>query len=221
MINSSSKEMKTLMTIVIAIWSSAAFAIAHPQVEHLKEAYKSQGDVFFVPLYWLPETRQTVLKHIPDHQNWVGFESKHWKELTEETKLKLIDELGTEFERFDGPKVNATWNRIRDWQQITSQLSLLSAFLDQDEGFLDMAYNDPVLRPAFKWITDRRKADFDTKFIGSTLTSGEMISFYPVLTEHLLNTTEQQRLECFSRLLAKIAKAKAPKAEQGADGNSN
>jgi hypothetical protein len=97
--------------------------------------------------------------------------------------------------------------------QITSQLSLLSAFLDQDEGFLDLAYEDPVLRPAFKWITDRRKADFDTRLIGSTLTSGEMASFYPALTEHLLNTEEQQRLECFARLFALIAKTKAPKAE--------
>jgi hypothetical protein len=211
--------MKTFANMLFSIWSLAACAFAHPQVEHLKEAYKAQGDAFFVPLYWLPETRQAVLKHIPDHQNWVGFEKGYWKKLDEEAKLRLLEELGIEFERLDGPKLNATWKRVRDWQQITSQLSLLSAFLDQDEGFLDMAYEDPVLRSAFKWITDRRKADFDTKFIGSTLTSGEMASFYPALTEHLLNTEEQQRLECFARLFAQIAKTKAPKAEQGADGN--
>lgn len=211
--------MKTLATMFFSIWSLAACAFAHPQFDHLKEAYKAEGDAFFVPLYWLPETRQTVLKHIPDHQNWVGFEKGYWKKLDEGAKLRLLEELGTEFERLDGPKLNATWNRIRDWQQITSQLSLLSAFLNQDEGFLDLAYEDPVLRPAFKWITDRRKADFDTKLIGSTLTSGEMASFYPALTEHLLNTEEQQRLECFARLFALIAKTKAPKAEQDADGN--
>ena len=205
--------MKTLATMFFSIWSLAACAFAHPQFDHLKEAYKAEGDAFFVPLYWLPETRQTVLKHIPDHQNWVGFEKSYWKKLDEGAKLRLLEELGTEFERLDGPKLNATWSRIRDWQQITSQLSLLSAFLDQDEGFLDLAYEDPVLRPAFKWITDRRKADFDTKLIGSTLTSGEMASFYPALTEHLLNTEEQQRLECFARLFALIAKTKAPKAE--------
>lgn len=211
--------MKTLATMFFSIWSLAACAFAHPQFDHLKEAYKAEGDAFFVPLYWLPETRQTVLKHIPDHQNWVGFEKNYWKKLDEGAKLRLLEELGTEFERLDGPKLNATWSRIRDWQQITSQLSLLSAFLNQDEGFLDLAYEDPVLRPAFKWITDRRKADFDTKLIGSTLTSGEMASFYPALTEHLLNTEEQQRLECFARLFALIAKTKAPKAEQDADGN--
>ena len=205
--------MKTLATMFFSIWSLAACAFAHPQFDHLKEAYKAEGDAFFVPLYWLPETRQTVLKHIPDHQNWVGFEKSYWKKLDEGAKLRLLEELGTEFERLDGPKLNATWSRIRDWQQITSQLSLLSAFLDQDEGFLDLAYEDPVLRPAFKWITDRRKADFDTRLIGSTLTSGEMASFYPALTEHLLNTEEQQRLECFARLFALIAKTKAPKAE--------
>lgn len=213
--------MKTLATMFFSIWSLAACAFAHPQLDHLKEAYKAEGDAFFVPLYWLPETRQTVLKHIPDHQNWVGFEKSYWKKLDEGAKLRLLEELGTEFERLDGPKLNATWSRIRDWQQITSQLSLLSAFLDQDEGFLDLAYEDPVLRPAFKWITDRRKADFDTKLIGSTLTSGEMTSFYPALTEHLLNTEEQQRLECFARLFALIAKTKAPKAEQDTDGNPN
>jgi hypothetical protein len=205
--------MKTPISILFAICSAAACALAHPQAEHLKEAYRAQGDAFFVPLYWLPETRQTVLKHIPDHQNWVGFESGYWKTLDEDEKLAILDELGTELGRLGGPKLNATWKRITDWQQISSQLSLLAAFLDQDEGFLDIVYEDPVLRPAFKWITDRRKAEFDTKFIGGTFTSGEMTLFYPVLTEHLLNTDEQQRLECFSRLFARIAKAKSPKAE--------
>jgi len=110
--------MKTLATMFFSIWSLAACAFAHPQFDHLKEAYKAEGDAFFVPLYWLPETRQTVLKHIPDHQNWVGFEKSYWKKLDEGAKLRLLEELGTEFERLDGPKLNATWSRIRDWQQI-------------------------------------------------------------------------------------------------------
>ena len=210
--------MKTLITIVFAICISAAYAFAHPQVEHLKEAYKTQGDAFFVPLYWLPETRPTVLKHIPDHQNWVGFETGYWKNIKEEDKLLLLTELGAELDHLEGDKLNAIWQRIRDWGRISSQLSLLAVFLDQDEGFLDLAFSDPTLRPAFKWIIDRRKPDFDIKYIGSTFASGELASFYPHLIQHLLDTPEKDRLECFSRLLARIAATKPTKAEQDGGG---
>lgn len=206
--------MKTLATILLSILSLAACVFAHPQVEHLKEAYKAQGDAFFVPLYWLSETRQAVLQHIPDHKNWVGFETGYWNKIKEEDKLILLEELGTEFDRLEGDKLNTTWRRIRDWSRISSQLSLLAGFLDQDEGFLDLAFSDPTLRPAFKWIIDRRRPGFDTKNIGSTFASGEVTAFYPHLIQHLLDTQEKERLECFSRLLARIAATKTTKAEQ-------
>jgi hypothetical protein len=212
--------MKTRFTALLIFFCSLAGVLhAHPQVEHLKEAYKAQGDALFIPLYWLPETRQTVLKHIPDHQNWVGFEMGLWKKLMEEEKLLVIEELGSEFERLGGAKLDTTWKRINDWQHISAQLSLLAAFLDQDEGFLDLAYGDPALRPAFKWITDRRRADFDTKHIGSTFSSGEMATFYPHLTEHLLNAAEHERPACFSRLFARIAEIKSAKADHGSGAN--
>ncbi|MCP5554233.1 MAG: hypothetical protein H7A54_11350 [Akkermansiaceae bacterium] len=206
--------MKILATISVVVFSLAASALGHPQAEHLKEAYQAQGDEFFVPLYWLPETRKIIVKHIPDHQNWVGFEMSYWKRINEEKKLALISELGAELDRMDGNALNETWQRVRDWHRINSQLSLLSGFLDQDEGFLDMAFDDPALRPAFKWITDRRKPDFDTKHIGSSFTSGEMARFYPHLIQHLIDTPEQERLMCFSRLFARIAATKTTKAEQ-------
>jgi hypothetical protein len=210
--------MNILAIISAAVFSLAASALGHSQVEHLKEAYKAQGDEFFVPLYWLPETRQIVVKHIPDHQNWVGFEMSYWKKINEEKKLALIGELGAELDRMEGKTLNETWQRVRDWQQISSQLSLLSGFLDQDEGFLDMAFDDPALRPAFKWLTDRRKPDFDTKHIGSSFTSGEMATFYPHLIQHMIHTPEQERLMCFSRLFARIAAIKSTKAEQDGGG---
>lgn len=205
--------MKTLAILSAGILSLAVSAPGHPQAEHLKQAYKAQGDGFFVPLFWLPETRQTVVKHIPDHQNWVGFEMVYWKKIDEAEKLALIDELGGELDRMEGEELNGTWQRIRDWERIGSQLSLLSGFLDQDEGFLDMAFDDPTLRPAFKWLTDRRKPDFDTSHIGSSFTSGEMAAFYPHLIQHLIDTPEEERLICFSRLFAQIAATKTTKAE--------
>ena len=213
------QEMKTLVTILLSILGLATYAFAHPQVEHLKESYKAQGDDFFVPLYWLPETRRIVLKHIPDHENWVGFETGYWKKIKEEDKLLLLTELGTELDRLDSDKLEQSWRRIRDWGRISSQLSLLAVFLDQDEGFLDLAFSDPTLRPAFKWIIDRRKPDFDTKYIGATFASGELAAFYPHLIQHLLNTPEKERLECFSRLLARIAATKTTKAEQAVPPN--
>jgi hypothetical protein len=213
--------MKYLITIVFAIGCSVGCVFAHSQVEHLKDAYKAQGDAFFVPLYWLPETRQAVLKHIPDHHDWVGFESGKWQKINDEVKLKLIDEIGIVFESFDGPKVEATWDRIRNWRKIASQLSLMSEFRGEEEVFIDLAYSDPLLRPAFRWITDRRPADFDAKFMGSTLSSGELTLFYPILIEHLLNADEQQRLECFARLFGLIAKSKAAKVKQDVEGGSH
>lgn len=205
--------MKTFVTVLLALVGMAACAWAHPQAEHLKEAYRAQGDALFVPLYWLPETRPTVLKHLPNAEQWVGFEPDAWKQMDEGAKLKLLEEIGAELERLAGPKLDATWKRLRDWPRIASQLALLAGFLDQDEGFLDLACRDPLLRPAFQPIIDRRPAGFDTKFIGSTLSSGEMAAIHPMLTEHLLNTAEAQRLECFARLFAQIAQTKSAQAE--------
>jgi len=200
--------MKTLITALVIICNLTVGLIAHPQVEHLKAMYKAQGDAMFVPLYWLPETSQILREHIPDKDNWVGFEMGLWAKVTEDQKMLALEDLGVEFERFEEAKLNSTWRRIGDWQQISSQLSLLAGFLDQAEGFLDMAYEDPTLRPAFDWIIEGRNPDFDTKHIGSTFASGELASFYPFLIEYILNTGEKERLECFARLFTQIAKTK-------------
>ncbi len=213
------KRMKPITIISVAMFCLAASALGHPQAEHLKEAYKAQGDGFFVPLYWLPETRQTVVKHIPDHDDWVGFEFGYWKKVTEAKKIVLLEEIGERFDGMESEALNRTWQRVRDWDRVGSQLSLLSCFFDQDEGFLDMAFDDPSLRPAFKWLTDRRKPGFDTKHIGSSFTSGEMALFYPQLIQHLLDMPERERLMCFSRLLARIAATKPTGAGQDGGGN--
>jgi len=96
--------MKTLIAAILILSNISESVGAHPQWEHLKESYKAQGDALFVPLYWLPETRQTVLKYIPDHENWVGFEIGLWKKTNEDKKLILLKELGVEFERLEGDK---------------------------------------------------------------------------------------------------------------------
>lgn len=56
--------------------------------------YQAEGDAFFVPLYGLPETRETVVKYIPDHQNWAGFEKESWSKIPEAEKLSVLGELG-------------------------------------------------------------------------------------------------------------------------------
>jgi len=187
---------------------AASFLTAHPQYDHLKEAYKAQGDDLFIPLYWLPETSRVVRKHIPDHQNWVGFESGLWKKIDEAKKDEILKEIGVLLEEMEGSKLNETWIRMRDWRSIQIQLSLMSGYLDGTEAFLDLAYKDQLLRPAFKWIIDKRPANFDTKHVGSTFASGELATFYPFLIQHLVDTPKQQRLECYARLLAEIAKTK-------------
>lgn len=73
------------------------------------------GGAFFVPLYWLPETREIVRKNMPNHGNWVGFEAGLWMEIVEEDKLLLLDEIGVLFDQMEGEWLNATWKRIGDW----------------------------------------------------------------------------------------------------------
>jgi len=99
--------------------------------------------------------KDSTIRHIPDHQGWVGFEGTYWKKITEDDKIILLEiilleELGAELDRLDGDELETRWRRIRDWERISSQLSLLAAFLGQDEGFLYLAFSDPTLRPAFK-----------------------------------------------------------------------
>ncbi len=188
------------------IMGSIGGACADQQAARLKEHYKAQGGAFFVPLYWLPETREIVRKHIPNHdENWVGFEAGLWMEIREEDKLLVLDEIGALFDQMDRERRDATWKRIGDWGTLRTQLGLMITFMDSGEAFLDLAYADPLLQPAFAWVLKRRGDGFDPQHIGSTLSSGETTAFFPVLIEHLLNSSEKQRLECFSRLFAQIA----------------
>lgn len=204
----------SVAALLVALGLTApAQAHGQHQAEKLKQGYQAEGDAFFVPLYWLPETRQTVVKHIPDHQNWAGFEKEWWSQIPEAEKLSVLGELGAEFDRLDNTKLATTWKRIHTWKQIRQQLALLAISLDQDEGFLDLAHADPALTPAFQWIIDRRRSDFDRKHIGSTFSSAEMAAFYPHLTGYLLDMDEAKRLACFSRLFSKIAEIKAAKGQ--------
>lgn len=175
----------------------------------------AQGHSFFVPLFWLPETRETVFEHIPNEPDNYGFESA-WKSISEEKKLVVLDELGAKFDRMDGERLKLTWQRIADWGDIGLQLSLLDAFLGQGvEGFHSLAFPDPTLRPAYKWTLDSLglDQDSDTKNIGDNMTSTQLSVMYPHLIQHLLDTPEKERLECFSRLFARIAATKSTKAE--------
>lgn len=197
--------MKNFTVAVSILLGLAAGLCARPQGDMLQQLYQREGDEIFVPLYWLPETRETVVKHIPDHDYWVGFEPALWERLTEEQKKVLMIELGDQFDKMDGAKLDATWKRMRNWQALSSQIGLLTRFSDNQEGFLELAYRDPTLTPAFTWILTRRPANFDPQHIGSTFSSGEMAAFIPHLIQHLLDTPEKERYECFSRLFAAIA----------------
>jgi hypothetical protein len=117
----------------------------------------------------------------------------------------MFRELGETLEKLDGVKLDATWKRIRDWQSIRTQLALFITAMDSDEAFLDLAFQDAALRSAFDAIVAKRPADFDTKHIGGTFTSGELVVFRAHLTEHILTMTATKRHECYSRIYGRIA----------------
>ncbi|SKB03561.1 hypothetical protein SAMN02745166_03843 [Prosthecobacter debontii] len=203
--------MKKLTTALLLLLSSMVSLQAKPQIERLKTYYEVQGDALFVPLYWLPETRETVRQHIPDHEQWVGFEKDRWQKIEDEVKQQTLQELGQTLDAMSPSQLQATWRRIGEWQRISTQLNLLIVAMHSQEAFLTMGYHDALLRPAYDWVKKRRPAAFDLEVVGAgdTLATGEVAAFMAVLTEHLLDCLEKDRLLCYSRLFATIAETKA------------
>ncbi len=199
--------MKSLATYLAALLFtvSSASGLAHPQVEHLIEAQKHQGEGFLDAIYWLPETQKVFRRHLLDREQWLGFEPERWRSVPDATKSAMFSELGETLEALDGAKLDETWKRIQDWQSIRTQLALFVTAMDSDEAFLNLAFQDAALRSAFDAIIAKRPADFDNKHIGGTFTSGELVGFRAHLTAHILSMTATKRHECYSRIYARIA----------------
>ncbi|RBP44225.1 hypothetical protein DES53_10444 [Roseimicrobium gellanilyticum] len=198
--------MKTFLPLLVVLFLMTG-ASAEKQAQRLGEFRATFGDELYEALFHLPETRDAMRKHIPRLDQWIGFEVNFWKEIPEETKLKILDDVGTQIESFkEGGGIDRVWQKIRDWIAIDQQLGLLATFSDADEEFMDILYQDPLLRPSFKWLLERRPKDFDPKYIGGSFTSGEMAGFYPMLVERLLNASKKERFECFGRIFTYIAK---------------
>lgn len=178
---------------------------AQHQVERLKQIYSASGDSIFVALYCLPESKDIVIQHLRDDPSLEGFEIGFWGARPEEENLILLEEIAVAIDREKGAMRNDFSQRIIDWIRISSQLDLMKEFIDGHERFLDQAYADPLLQPAFKWILDQRNPDFDPKFIGGTFSSAQMKPFHAELVKTLLDTPHRERMECFSRLFASIA----------------
>lgn len=211
--------MKTLISAIIILSSIIGHAATHTQKERLLGIYEVQDESLFLTLYWLPETSQTVQKFISDNATdpriWSGFDSVLWNEIPKEKQLNLLVALGAELDQMEEKKLKRFWKRLSDWRLIHSKLTLIATYLNQDMDFVEFAYTDPTLRPGFQWILDNRPPSFDPKHISDTIATGETVSVFPKLVEHLLETPERQRLECYSRLLARLAETK-PAEQAGA-----
>lgn len=207
---------------MIILSSILANVEARPQKDRLMDVYKHRGDELFFTLYWHPDSREILRKKIPVSASWVGFERGLWGKIPQDEKLALLEELGAELDRMEIEKRKKWWVRHRNWQLIHSQLTLLAEFLgpDADEGFVEFAFQDPTLRGGFQWILDRRGPNFDPQHVSATLAQGEAVMVFPRLSEHLLQIPEKKRIECFSRVLARIAERKPARAEQGGEHQS-
>lgn len=207
--------MKTFIATLIILSSIVVSGATRTQKARIMDTYKAQGDDLFFTLYWHPDSSQTFLKHISKREGWVGFDYDLWKKVTEDERLSLLEKIGGELDRMDKKNLESWWKRHDDWRLIHSQLTLIASYLNQDTDFVEFAFSDPTLRPGFQWIIDKRPPSFDPKHISDTIATGETVSIFPKLVEHLLETPEKQRLECFSRLLAKIAKTKSEATQVG------
>jgi hypothetical protein len=197
--------MKTLLPCLL-LFLLPVCAVAQKQVERFHEVRVVYGDKLYEAVFFLPETKDMVRKHIPKLDQWIGFETNFWKEIPEETKLKMLDELGAHADALKDRGADRLWRRINDWVNIDAQLRLLATFSEADESFMDIAFEDKLLRSTFDWLLKKRPKDFDTKHIGSTFSSAQLAGFYPMLVERLLDSSKVERYECFSRLLARLAK---------------
>lgn len=207
-------KMKTLIPILSLLFGVSMSAVADSQTEQLKKKYEAEGDRFLISLFWLPETREAVFKHIPNDPSFYG--CRNWNSVAEEKKLAVLDEVGAQFGLMDAEEQKLTWQRITDWRDIMAQLCLLDAFCDKGiESFLNLAALDPILYPEFKDQLDARGPDFEPGCIGDSLPSAILCVMHPRLTLRLLNTPEEERLMCFSRFFARIADTKNNQAEQG------
>ncbi len=203
--------------IIITILS-CAFGIAEARQQEssrLIEIHESNSNKLYFTLYWHPDSREIFQEKIPSSKHWVGFETALWRIIPKEKKLALLKELDANLNRMEIKERNEWWARHNDWHNIHTQLSLIATFLrpDTEAGFVEFAFQDPTLRPGLQWILDIRGPEFDSKHVGSTLASGEHVRVFPKLVEHLIDIPEKQRLECFSRLLAKIAEGRATEVE--------
>ena len=211
--------MKRHLLAVCAALMTIIPAEAEGQFQHLTQLHASTGDSVFVALYGLPESRPIVIKHIVNDPGSDGFEVGFWRAREEAEKAALLEKIGVEFDRLERAGRREPLKRVADWQRISSQLKLMEDFLGQHEGFLDLAYADPVLRPAFQWILDQRSPAFDPKNIGGTFSAAQVGPFHAELVKTLLDTPHQPRMECFSRLFARIARS-APATEEAAPGGT-
>ena len=206
--------MKRWIVIAAALISTLGMVDARPQKERLMNAYKAEGEKLYYLLYWHPNTEKTFKKHI-NCDNWAGFESGYFDEVAEEKRVALLDALGAELDKMDREKQIAWWKQLRDWQHIHEQLTMLAIFMNPDSEveFIEFAFKDPTLRPGFQWILDSRGPNFDPEHVGATLASGERVSVFPNLVQHLITVPEKERLECFGRMFARMAKQRPAVAE--------
>jgi len=211
--------MKAAPQSVLFLIMAAVHCAAGPQVERLRATYKAQGDGLLVTLCCLPETRETVQKHVPKREGFSvtleGYLPRFWKGLNDEAKLRILDAVGSHLADLEEPKREETWQRIQDWPLISSQWSLLSSFsADHGEGILEIAHSDPLIRPAFDTAIKRRPVDFPEELIVQSMSSSEVAAFpHTVIIPLLLAASEKQRFRCLSRLFEHLAELKHDEAD--------
>lgn len=200
--------MLRLPHLLAATSLTCLFATAHagPGKEILDSLSLSQKDNLPSALYWHPATRDAMRSKIPNHHEWVGFEPALWDALPETTRKEVISHVAKELDRKAPTQLDNLFQDLQRWNLINTQLRLLISFCDSQETFFELAHQDPSLRDAFKWITSRRPADFDTRHIGTTFSSGETAIFFPTLCLHILQLPQQEQLECFARLMGQISR---------------
>jgi hypothetical protein len=129
------------------------------------------------------------------------FLRKHIEQLNQESQQKLNQILLDEFSKKLGIKYEEAQvtGKPKKWVLNITDINNLEPF---HWGY---HFDSVFAKGGFDAIIAKRPADFDTKHIGGTFTSGELVGFRAHLTAHILSMTATKRHECYSRIYGRIA----------------
>ncbi len=180
-------------------------------LERVMDAYRRHGERFVEAILLADVSRELVRRQIPGIDNWVGFESWFWRQMTEEQRQRVFTSLALALDEAEPEAPVVWWRQWHEWMDAVAQLRLLGGALGAGvEDAMQAFYEDELLQPAFNDARVNRGPEFPDHLMGVTLASGERVLITNNMARLLVEATPTERFACYSRLYALAATLQAP-----------